>query len=152
MWKKVARFAGIFVLCAFAVIQLVPYGHQHTNPPVTYKPHWDSNTEALFRRACADCHSNESRWPWYSNIAPTSWLVQRDVDAARKHFNVSEDRVDFRDEATDMVADDKMPPPNYRLLHPEARLTPQERKALSDGLAKVFDGGVSDRPQVSAKN
>ena len=62
------------------IIQFVPYGRDHTNPPVIAEPAWDSpQTRALFFRACADCHSNETKWPWYSTIAPASWLITRDT-------------------------------------------------------------------------
>jgi hypothetical protein len=65
-----------------AVAQAIPYGRGHSNPPVTKEPAWDSSrTRELAKRACFDCHSNETTWPWYSNVAPESWLIQRDVDA-----------------------------------------------------------------------
>ena len=58
----------------FIGIQVVPYGHARTNPPVMAEPAWDSAaTRELARQACFDCHSNETEWPWYSNIAPFSW-------------------------------------------------------------------------------
>ena len=62
-------------------IQFAPYGRAHTNPPVRREPSWDTpaNRE-LARRACFDCHSNETAWPWYTSVAPVSWLAQRDVD------------------------------------------------------------------------
>ena len=70
------------------IIQFVPYGRDHTNPPVIAEPAWDSpQTRALFFRACADCHSNETTWPWYSTIAPASWLITRDVMEGRATFN-----------------------------------------------------------------
>ena len=69
------------LVVAFALIQLVPYGRDHTNPPVTSEAHVGQSADAeLAKRACFDCHSNETVWPWYSNVAPVSWLVQRDVD------------------------------------------------------------------------
>jgi hypothetical protein len=56
----------------FALIQVVPYGRSHTNPPVQSEPKWDSpQTRALAVRACYDCHSNETTWPWYTNVAPS---------------------------------------------------------------------------------
>lgn len=74
-----------------AAIQLVPYGRDHLNPPVTGEPAWDSpRTQELFSRACKDCHSNNTVWPWYSNVAPASWLAALDVSVGRKKFNVSE--------------------------------------------------------------
>jgi hypothetical protein len=65
---------GVLILA-----QLVPYG-RNPNPPVQQEPPWNlAETRVLTERACFDCHSNETRWPWYSNVAPVSWLVQRDV-------------------------------------------------------------------------
>ena len=64
--------------------QAVPYGRDHTNPAVVAEPSWsDPGVRALAVRACYDCHSNESRWPWYSHVAPVSWLVQSDVVEGR---------------------------------------------------------------------
>jgi len=85
----------LFTLGAFValviVIQLVPFGRNHTNPPVVQEPNWDSpRTRELAVRACFDCHSNETVWPWFSNIAPISWLVYRDVFEGREHLNYSE--------------------------------------------------------------
>jgi mono/diheme cytochrome c family protein len=84
--------AGFLALMALLVaLQFIPYGRNHTNPPVLAEPAWNSaQTRALFFQACGDCHSNQTIWPWYSNLAPVSWLVQRDVQEGRREFNVSE--------------------------------------------------------------
>jgi hypothetical protein len=67
------------------LIQLVPFGRDHTNPVVTAEPRWDSPvTRELADRACFDCHSNETEWPWYAGVAPVSWLVYRDVSRVGK--------------------------------------------------------------------
>jgi hypothetical protein len=87
--KPFVWVAGLVVLGV--LIQFVPYGHDHTNPPVMQEPQWDTmQTRPLAKRACFDCHSNETVWPWYSNIAPASWLIYRDVAEGREHFNFSE--------------------------------------------------------------
>ena len=79
--------AGLLIV-AFLAIQLVPI--QRTNPPVTTQIQWDSpQTEALARRACLDCHSNETTWPWYSYVAPSSWLIYYDVLRGRSEWNIS---------------------------------------------------------------
>ena len=84
--KVLAWLVGVIVL-----MQIIPYGRTHSNPPVTREPSWDSpRTRELARRACFDCHSNETRWPWYADVAPFSWVVQRDVDIARNVINFSE--------------------------------------------------------------
>ncbi len=125
---------GLIVL--FVLIQLVPYGRNHTNPPVQAEPQWDSpETRALVKRACFDCHSNETVWPWYANIAPFSWVVQRDVDEGRGKLNFSEwNRPQEADEVIEVIRKGKMPPKMYLLAHPQARLTQAEKERLIRGL------------------
>ncbi len=123
------------------VIQLVPYGRNHENPETAQEPDWDqARTRELFFRACKDCHSNSTQWPWYSVVAPISWLVQRDVEEGRSHFNVSEWGRDENhgDEAAKMLREGEMPPWFYLPAHPEARLSDGEREELTIGLVAVF--------------
>lgn len=125
------------------VAQAVPYGRDHANPPVRAEPAWDSpKTAELFARACADCHTNETEWPWYSNVAPVSWLVQHDVEEGRAEFNASEmDRPQKEaHEAAEVVAEGEMPMPIYAWMHGHARLTDAERSALVAGLRATFGG------------
>ena len=146
--KRFLRWSLTGLLLLLAAAQLVPYGRDHDNPPVAAEPAWDSPaTRELARRACFDCHSNETRWPWYSNIAPLSWLIQRDVDEGRDELNWSEWGPDEEgDESAETVIDGSMPPDSYPLLHPEARLSDQEIDALVAGLVATFgsDDGGSD--------
>ncbi len=143
---------GLAIL--FAGLQLVPYGGGRTNPPVTGDPAWaDEQTEALFARACADCHSHRTQWPWYASLAPVSWLVVHDVEEGREHFNVSAWGVQERnegDEAAEMIDEGEMPLRAYLLAHPEARLTDGERAQLSRGLAATFGDRRQRRGQGSA--
>ena len=138
MWVKRLFAAGLLML---ALIQLVPIGRDHTNPVVTAEPRWDSPvTRELVDRACFDCHSNETEWPWYTNIAPVSWLTYRDVIEGRQALNFSEwDRPqEEADEAVETVLEGEMPPPYYLPTHPEAVLTPEEIAALVDGLRRTL--------------
>ncbi|HUG16154.1 MAG TPA: heme-binding domain-containing protein [Thermomicrobiales bacterium] len=132
-------------LIAFALlIQLVPYGRDHANPPVTQAVQWNSpRTEALARVACFDCHSNETEWPLYSNVAPMSWLTQRDVDGGRAELNFSEwDREQEVRDVVETVQDGEMPPFGYTLAHPDARLSEQEKQELIDGFIATFGDAV----------
>ncbi len=134
---------GAFLL--FLLIQTIPYGRDHSNPPVTQEPAWDSpQTRALAVSACFDCHSNQVHWPWYSNIAPASWLVQRDVDNGRARLNFSEwDRPHpHAEHAAEQVDEGEMPPIQYRLLHPGARLSSTERQTLVQGLVATLHLGA----------
>lgn len=131
------------VVAGFLAIQLVPYGRDHTNPPVSGEPAWDSAaTRALAVRACFDCHSNQTSWPWYSNIAPVSWLLQHHVAEGRQSLNFSTwgSGRQQAGRAARLAADGQMPPLDYLILHPEARLTDAERQQLVDGLQKTFGG------------
>jgi mono/diheme cytochrome c family protein len=119
------------------VLQLVPYGRDHTNPKVTAEPTWSSPaTRALAERACFDCHSNTTTWPWYSNVAPISWLVQHDTDQGRKELNFSEwdHRQRAAEKAFDEVSEGEMPPAVYLPMHSAAKLTDAERKQLAEEL------------------
>jgi mono/diheme cytochrome c family protein len=135
------------LLGAALVVQLAPYGRDHSNPPVIAEPQWDSSqTRDLAVRACFDCHSNETVWPWYANIAPISWLIQSDVDEGREELNFSEsDRGREGGEAAETVREGSMPPYTYLLTHPTARLTEADLTELTDGLSATFgDGGEDD--------
>jgi len=133
--------ATLAVGVVFLLIQLVPYGRAHTNPPRTGEPSWSApRTRQLFLNSCGDCHSNETRWPWYSHVAPASWLVQRDVEEGRSHFNVSEwgREGNEGDEAAEELESGEMPPWFYLPLHPEARLSAADEQALLSGLRATF--------------
>ena len=135
------RRIGIIILLALVAIQFVPVGDGLTNPPVTQSVRWDSpRTEELARRACYDCHSNETKWPWYAHVAPVSWLVAHDVHEAREHLNFSEWDKEQRDadEATHEVEEGEMPLAIYTLLHPEARLGDSAKAQLIEGLRKTL--------------
>lgn len=137
--RKIRRQA----LAAFAffllAVQIIPYGRNHTNPPVTVAVVWDSaQTESLVRGACFDCHSNETRWPWYSHVAPASWLVQSDVDEGRTKINFSEGNLKRIGEVAEVLHEGEMPPWFYRPAHREARLSPEEKQSLVRGLRATF--------------
>ena len=143
--RKLVLIAVAVVAAGFLLIQVVPYGRAHDNPPVAAEPNWDSpQTRELAQRACFDCHSNETVWPWYSNVAPVSWLVQHDVDEGRQRLNFSEwgrgGEGEETEELYEVIVENKMPMPNYLITHPEARLTDGEKAALADGLLVTMGG------------
>ena len=129
-------------LAIFVAIQFVPYGRAHTNPPVTEQATWPSERAALvFDRSCAACHSNTTDWPWYSHVAPSSWLVTMDVERGRDELNVSRwDRDDGEaDDAVDTILEGTMPPRRYLLMHPSARLSAEDTRILVDALRQMDD-------------
>jgi hypothetical protein len=139
--RRIVRLALATAVVAIVAIQLVPYGRDHTNPPVRQEPRWDSpTTRELARRVCFDCHSNETTWPWYTNVAPVSWLAQRDVVEGRRELNFSEwDRPQKEaHESAKTVRKGEMPPWFYLIPRPAARLSDVERAELIRGLEATF--------------
>jgi hypothetical protein len=138
--RNLLKWGIIIIVGGFVLIQLVPYGRNHSNPPIQSEPNWDSpETRVLADRACFDCHSNEVDWSrWYTSVAPASWLVQHDVDDGRQRLNFSEwdqggKPRDIKDLWT-VLERNSMPPWQYLLLHSEAKLTPAEVDQLVAGL------------------
>lgn len=141
--KRFFKRLSLALLIMFLGIQLIPYGREHSNPPITKEPAWDTpQTRELAKAACFDCHSNETRWPWYSYVAPVSWLVARDVEEGREHLNFSEwDRPQHdAEEAAEELLEGEMPLWFYPLLHPAARLDETQKQTLATGLSKSLVG------------
>jgi len=134
---------GLGALVLFGLLQLVPYGWSHPNPPVTEAATWpDAESEALARAACYDCHSNETEWPAYSYVAPMSWLVRRDVEMGRDELNLSEldqDGAHELGDAAETIEEGSMPPRQYLLLHPNARLSVEEEQRLMAAFEQLDD-------------
>jgi hypothetical protein len=143
--RMIVRAAAVF-FGLFLVMQLVPYGHDQSNPPVVREPVWDSAaTREMARRACFDCHSNETVWPWYAAIAPLSWLLYNDVAEGRVKLNFSDWLNGRREgektgEIRKEIEEGEMPPFQYRLAHPEARLSEEEKQNLIRGLTATING------------
>lgn len=139
--KKTVIGTLLILVAGGVLAQFVPYGRNRANPPVAAEPSWDSaRTRELFFTACRDCHSHETHWPWYSSIAPVSWLVYYDVEEGRSHFNVSrwgQGKQDA-DEAAGKLREGEMPLWYYLPTHPEARLSDAEKQELVRGLVATF--------------
>ena len=135
----------VILVVGFIVLQLIPASSINAkfaapgNPPVTTTIKWDSaQTEQLMRTACMDCHSNETRYPWYSSIAPMAWLVNKDINEGRRKMNFSTDTHLFTDDMQEQIEKGEMPKSIYLPLHPEANLTAEQKKQLIDGLIATF--------------
>jgi hypothetical protein len=142
-WVK----AGLGLVLALIAIQFVPYGRNRVNPPIGAEPIWDSpETRALARRACFDCHSNETEWPAYARVAPVSWLVHHDVVEGRAvlNFSVWARPPKHATEAADEVLEGEMPLRLYQLLHGGARLSAADRQRLARGLAETLGRSADD--------
>ncbi len=129
------RTVGLAAGGLFLAIQLVPVSRAH--PPVTARLSVDPTVDAALQRACYDCHSHETRWPWYSHVAPISWLVAYDVEEGREHLNFStlgakprQEQRDALHEIVEEVAEGEMAPWFYVALHSDAELRADEIEAL----------------------
>jgi hypothetical protein len=129
-----------------AGIQLIPVSR--TNPPIETEIPAPAGVQAILRQACYDCHSNKTVWPWYSRVAPVSWLVAGDVEEARDELNFTtwnrytpHRQATHRKNVWKEVEDDGMPPFLYRLMHPEARLSAEQKAALQAWSTDLKNGG-----------
>lgn len=137
--KKIALAVLGGLLLVFLLIQLVPV--ERSNPTGGARIAWDSpRTEALARRACMDCHSNETVWPGYSRVAPVSWFVANHVNEGRREMNFSTGHDVEIDECSREMQRGKMPMASYIWLHPEAKLSATEQQELLAGLRRTFAG------------
>ena len=136
--RNVFKYSAIGVVVVAIGMQFVR--PERTNPPIDPakdiigQPSLPANVRAVLERSCFDCHSSRTRWPWYSQVAPASWLVVDDVNEARRHLNFSEwegykigRRLSKLESLMGEVDKGTMPPRTYLLLHGDAALSPAER-------------------------
>ena len=146
--KKKLKWAVISLAVAFLLLQLT--NPARVNPPV--KSDLIASTPppgpvaATLIAACYDCHSDQTRWPWYSHIAPMSWLIANDVNEGRENLNLSEWPADDAKRAarrlenmSDNIDAGNMPPQKYTAIHADARLTESQRKVMTDWLDAAAD-------------
>jgi hypothetical protein len=140
MLKKALIAVGAAAFAAVGGSLIHPIGTTGVlgaNQTILREAQIDPETLAIVQRACQNCHSQQTEWPWYSHVAPVSWLLARDVQQARVHMNLSQwqdystdDRLRLLSEIGSAVRNHAMPVQRYLLLHPEARLTDIERRQI----------------------
>lgn len=115
-------------------IQFIPV--DRNNPPVQSDFDAPADVKTIIKKACYNCHSNETDWVWYTKIAPISFLTANDVHDGRKHLNFSDwnkyaDKfAKVKEEIWEEVREENMPPWQYRIFHSEAQLTQDEKNIL----------------------
>jgi inorganic triphosphatase YgiF len=134
------KWASFALLATVLLAQAIRF--DHTNPPVSADISAPPEVVGPMQRACYDCHSNETRWPWYAEVAPVSWLVARDVDEGRREVNFSawdtyatKKLRNKLKECAEEIDEGEMPPWYYTLVHSEARLSATEKAALRQWFA-----------------
>ena len=138
---KTWKYLAIAIALVLVAIQFVRPARTNpkTNPEATLaaRVRVPANVGAVLDRSCRDCHSNETRWPWYSQVAPVSWFVIDHVDHGRSHFNYSnwarystDDAAKLLKESCELARKGAMPMPSYLWMHANARLTPADVDTL----------------------
>src|SRR6185436_5717302 len=141
--KRAIRIGlGLAILVGIG-IQFVPVAGVGANPPTRYKVEAPAEVEAILRESCFDCHSNETRWPFYARLAPSSWLLIRDVKKGRAHMNFSEwgqtdeqERGLDKENSWEQIEKGEMPPWFYLPMHPRAHLDDKKKAVLKEWLMK----------------
>lgn len=125
----------IFLVVVIAGIQFIPV--DQSNPPVENDLFASNEVKDILRKACYDCHSNETNWAWYTKVAPLSWLTTSDVNRGRKHLNFSEwgnlrasEQEKIKEEIWEEVREETMPLWQYRIMHPSTKLSIEEKNLL----------------------
>jgi len=141
------KWVGLMLLFASVGIQFVRPAR--TNPPTDSartlfaRTNVPPRTATVLERACRDCHSNDTRWPWYSNVAPVSWFVIDHVNHGRSHFNYSDwaqykkaDAEKLIKDSCEFARDGSMPLPEYVHMHSDTRLSAEDIEALCSWVAR----------------
>jgi hypothetical protein len=127
---------GLLLVWLLATVLVHPVPHQasdRASEPLLPGADIPPSVTGVFARACGNCHSEKTDWPWYSHVAPVSWLVEGDVKRAREHLNLSRwdsleaaDRRMLLTAIATVIENREMPPHKYLVLHPEARLSSED--------------------------
>lgn len=135
MIAKIVRWLFLLAFVAWIGIQFIEVDRH--NPQITGDIKVSEPIKSAFKAACYDCHSNETKWPWYSYVAPVSWLIEKDVKEGRKHLNFSEwekytekRRTRKKEEIWEEINNGAMPLSNYLFMHPEASLTLTQKNLI----------------------
>ena len=137
------RIVWLSILAIIIVIQFIPTGRPEVvldnKQDLLANNVFSDTLTHLLKTTCYDCHSNETKYPWYAYVAPVSWLVVRDVKVGRKHMNFSNwesysklDKAEHLNDINDEVSMGSMPLVIYPIMHPKARLTAEQRKIITD--------------------
>jgi Haem-binding domain len=142
-FRRVVKWLLIVVVCGFIALQF--YRPARTNPAVDPSQSAEAHLEIspqvaeVLDQSCMDCHSNKTRWPWYTNVSPVSWFVANHVEEGRRHVNFSEwgtynqnKKLKRLQEICEQVEDGFMPLSSYTPLHPGSELSAEEKKLLCD--------------------
>ena len=138
------KFIISILIGILVFIQFIPA--DRSNPPISADLNVTPEVKEILKNSCYDCHSNETVWPWYSYVAPVSWLITNDVKDGRRHLNFSEwellstrDQIKASDEIREEVEEGEMPLPIYTFMHGDADLTEDQTKVIAEWTKTITD-------------
>ena len=139
-WQLWARRTAIVTAVLFASAQFVrPEMNEPPHRPLMTGAEVPAEVQQVFNRACQDCHSSNTSWPWYAKVVPVAWMVKQDVDEGRKFLDLTEwdkytkgQKMGYLAGMVSATKTERMPPPRYTWLHPDAKLSPDERKLIAN--------------------
>lgn len=148
--NKIWKYIGVGLVVILLALQLAPNelpAVQTENPAaIDHSPILDPEVSAIFKTSCYDCHSNETKYPWYAHVAPFSWLVAKDTREGREELNFSEwenydplDQLAILDDIYGEVEEEEMPLLIYTTIHWEARLGPSDRQKIMEWAERTMD-------------
>ena len=156
MVEKILRWVVIALAVGFTVIQLIQ--PDRSNPPtdqamvIEAKLNFRAPISTMLKASCYDCHSNETRWPWYSNVAPVSWLVADDVHTGRRHLNFSEwgkypksKQILKLGQIYEQVSKGDMPIVKYLYMHSDAKLSQANRDSITAWTEAMRDSVMEEK-------
>ena len=151
--SKTGKIVIAIILAIVIIPQFIPV--KRDNPQVMADFNEDAAVKAIFQRACYDCHSNQTVWPWYSYVAPVSWQVAHDVHEGREHLNFSEwnsynDRrkEHAREEIREETESGEMPLGLYLVIHSGAKLSEEDKQLIAQwsGPSSESESSEDDEP------
>lgn len=141
-------FKFFFFLFFIGIIAIQFIEVDRTNPPVTAEVKAPAEVKTILKNSCYDCHSNETKWPWYSYVAPVSWYIENDVKTGREVLNFSEwenltskEQAKKKDKIWEEISEDEMPTSGYIYLHPTAKLELPQKNTIKkwlDNSSNIF--------------
>ncbi len=149
--RKAMLYAGSGLVLLLGAIQFIPYGQDHTQAPAPNPFHWRSpQAQALAKAACYDCHSSETKWWWGVKVAPFSWLAQSDISEAKTRVDFSAWDGRLNANGLQRALNRDMPPWQYTIAHPEARLSASQKQELVQGFRASVGGNARFAPVRAA--
>lgn len=140
---KLITYSILILLVVLFIINLIPVNL--SNPPITSDIKTPENVKMILRESCYDCHSNETRWYWYTKYAPVSWLIAHDVNEGREYLNFStwdnysvNEKREILHESIEEIQEGEMPMKIYELMHPNSKISEDKLKILTSWIKNEY--------------